>query len=153
MAGQVPTAGAILSLIGGIFVLLVGVWLAIIGTAFSFFLGSLTGLFFIGLVVGILIVVFAALMFAAPRMKVAWGALVIVLAIVSLPTALGGFFIGFILALIGGILAITYKPTPTMMAPPMMGAPMGGPVPAACPACGGPIDPARRTCTRCGRMV
>jgi Family of unknown function (DUF6114) len=156
MAGQTPTAGAILSLVGGIFILLGGLLIAAIGAVFSFILGGLTGLFFVGLLLGILIIVLSVLMFVAPRLKVAWGALVIVLAIVSIPfAALGGFVLGFILCLVGGILAIVHKAPAPMMGAPMMpppGAPMGAP-PAVCPACGGPVDPARRVCTRCGRMV
>ncbi len=155
MAGQVPTGGAILSLIGGIFVLLGGIAMAVIGSIFSGFLGDYTGLFFIGLIVGILIIVFAILMFAMPRMKLVWGILVIVFAFVSIPYAiLGGFVIGFILALVGGILAIVYKaPAPMAPPPPMAAPPAPGMVPANCPACGGPVDPNRRVCTRCGRAV
>ncbi|HZY91755.1 MAG TPA: DUF6114 domain-containing protein [Thermoplasmata archaeon] len=155
MAGQVPTAGAVLSLVGGIFILLGGLVLAFIGAIFSFLLGAYAGILFIGLVLGILIIVMSILMFVMPRMKVAWGALVIVLAIVSLPfTIFGGFVLGFILCLVGGILAIVYKaPAPMMGSPMMAPPPMGGAVPAVCPACGGPVDQARRVCTRCGRAV
>lgn len=164
MAGQTPTAGAVLSLVGGIFILLGGAVMAVIGTALSFFLGGLAGLFFIGLLDGILVIVMAILMFVAPQLKAAWGGLTIVFAILSLPFAfVGGFFIGFLLALIGGILAIVYKPPVVMMAPPPMmmpppppmGAPppMGTAPPAVCPSCGGPVDTTRRVCTRCGRAV
>ena len=155
MAGQVPTAGAVLSLVGGIFILLAGLVFAALGAIFSFVLGGFTGLFFVELVLGILVIVMAILMFAAPRMKTAWGALVIVLSIVSLPfPGFGGFVIGFILALIGGILALVYKAPQPMMGSPMMAPPpMAGAPPATCPACGGPVDAARRVCTRCGRAV
>ena len=155
MAGQTPTAGAVLSLVGGVFILLGGLLMAVIGATFSFLLGGLAGLFFVGLLLGILVIVMAVLMFVSPRLKAAWGALVIVFAIVSLPFAvLGGFVIGFILALIGGILAIVYKPpVPVMVAPMMPPPPMAAPPPTVCPACGGPVDTTRRVCTRCGRAV
>ncbi len=160
MANNVPTAGFVLSLIGGIFVLLAGIVLAVIGSFLASFIGGIAGIFFVGLVVGLLIIVLSVMLYVRPQMKTIWGILIIILAIVSLPTALGGFFIGFLLALIGGVLAITYKApqAPPMVAPPMMappmGAPMGsGPVPANCPSCGAPMNPASRTCTSCVRSV
>jgi hypothetical protein len=109
-------------------------------------------LFFIGLIIGILIIVFAILLFVAPQMKTAWGALIIVLSLLSWPFAFGGFFIGFLLALIGGILAITYKP-PVMMQAPMGQPMMGQPGAMACPHCGGMVNMQTRTCTACGRSV
>lgn len=150
MAHHVPVAGGVLSVIGSVFVLLAGLVLAFIGTAFSFLLGGYSGLLFIGLVIGILMLIVSILIFVMPQMKVAWGALVIVFSIASLPFALGGFFIGFILGLIGGILTLVYK-SPPAMAP--MGAPMAPPGTMACPACGGMVNMQTRTCMSCGRQV
>lgn len=151
MAHHVPIAGGVLSVIGSVFVLLAGIVLAVIGTAFSFLLGAYSGLLFIGLIVGILMLIISILIFVMPQMKVAWGALIIVFSIVSLPFALGGFLIGFILGLIGGILTIVYKSPP-------QAAPMGAPMPPppgtmSCPACGGMVNMQTRTCMSCGRQV
>lgn len=165
MSHHVPTTAFVLSLIGGIFVFLAGLVLAYIASFLAFFGFGLGGILYIGLVVGILMIVFSILLYVMPQAKTAWGALIIVLSIVSLPFALGGFIVGFILGLIGGIFAITYKPP--MMAPmmgqpmmgqpmmgqPMMGQPTGAPLPVACPACGGQINPQTRTCMSCGRAV
>ncbi|HEY6237838.1 MAG TPA: DUF6114 domain-containing protein [Thermoplasmata archaeon] len=153
MAHHIPTAGAVLSLIGGIFVLLGGYVVAVFGVLFSLFFPRLAGLFFIGLAIGALIIVLSILLFVVPQARVAWGALIIVLAVLSWPFALGGFFLGFLLALIGGILAITHK-APVMMQPPM-GQPMMPPPPGAmaCPHCGGVVNWQTRTCTACGRSV
>lgn len=145
MSHHVPTTAAILSLIGGVFILLAGAVLAVIGSFLAFFIGGSALFFYIGLFVGILTIVFAVMLFVKPEMKTIWGILIIVMSIVSLPTALGGFIIGFILALIGGILALTYK------APVM--APMGMPGTMTCPACGGAVNPQTRTCMACGKMV
>jgi len=41
-----------------------------------------------------------------------FGVLAIVLALLSIPVALGGFVLGFLLTLIGGILALTWKRPP-----------------------------------------
>ncbi len=148
MSNHVPVAGGVLSIIGSVFVLLAGAALAVLGSFLSFFIGGLAGLFYIGLLIGVLMLIFSILIFVMPSMKTAWGALVIVLAIASLPFALGGFIIGFILALIGGILTLVHKSTPAMAAPMP-----GQPVAMACPACGGMVNPQTRTCTACGRQV
>ncbi|HTT25855.1 MAG TPA: DUF6114 domain-containing protein, partial [Thermoplasmata archaeon] len=103
MSHHVPTAGAVLTIIGGVFILLAGLVLAVVGSFIALFFPGLAALFFIGLVIGILTLLMGILMLVKPEMKTAWGALTILFAIISIPTAFGGFVIGFILALIGGI--------------------------------------------------
>ena len=49
-------------------------------------------------------------MIALPSAHVVWGILAILFALVSIGVALGGFVVGFLLTLIGGILALTWKP-------------------------------------------
>jgi hypothetical protein len=132
MAHHIPTTAFILTLIGGVFVLLGGVVLAWLGSIFLSFGIAAGGLLFVGLGVGLLIIIMAILMWVAPGMKLVWGILTIVLSLVSWPFALGGFFIGFLLALLGGIFAITYKSQP-MMAAPMMPPPMPPMAPPAAP--------------------
>lgn len=160
MSHHVPTTAFVLSLIGGIFVFLVGLVLAYVGSLLAGFgFGLFSGFFYVGLVIGILMIIFAVMLYVMPQAKTAWGAIIIVLSVASLPFTFGGFIVGFILGLIGGIFAITYKPP--MMAPPMgqpmMGQPVMGqpmaPPPATCPACGGQINPQTRTCLSCGRAV
>ncbi len=112
-----PIGAAVLTIIGGIFILIGGLLISIIGFLFLAFLGLSSSFFYIGLVIGVLTLVMGALMLVMPSAHVAWGALVIVLAIVSWVFALGGFFLGFLLALIGGILAILWKPAPTTPQP------------------------------------
>lgn len=145
MSHHVPTTAGILSLIGGVFILIGGAVLAFVGTLFGALFGFSSFIFYIGLVIGILTIVFAVLLFVKPEMKLVWGILIIIMSLVSWPTALGGFFVGFLLALLGGIFAITYK------APVM--APMGMPGTMTCPACGGAVNPQTRTCMACGKMV
>ncbi len=121
-----PTAAFVLSLIGGIFILLVG---ALIAAVFAT-LGGLLGGFglgnfglgmallgTIGLIVGLIIIIAAAMLYMKPQQHVIWGVLILILSIVSIPFAFGGFIIGFILALIGGILGIVFKPQAPMAAP------------------------------------
>jgi hypothetical protein len=74
-----------------------------------------------------------------------YGALIVVLAIVSWITAFGGFFIGFLLALIGGILALTYKPAVPVV--------WQQPVQRVCPKCGRVVDPNVKFCPACGNSL
>lgn len=123
-----PTAAFILSLIGGIVYLLTGLIIA----AASTFIGSLAsfgGLGMVGVAVaavgavgiisGIIMVVGSVMMNSSERSKVRTGAiLVLVLAIIGAIFTVGGFVIGFILALIGSILGLTWKPAASMPPPP-----------------------------------
>ncbi|MCL4324238.1 MAG: DUF6114 domain-containing protein [Candidatus Thermoplasmatota archaeon] len=109
-----PTGAFVLSLIGGIFIVLGGITLMSLGAFFAFFLimfgVSVYVLGFIGVVVGVLVCISGYMVYRDPGAKVVWGALIIVFALLSWVVAFGGFFIGFLLALIGGILALTFKP-------------------------------------------
>jgi len=126
VTSEKPTAGLVLSLIGGIFILLVGILIAAVGG----FMGSLPGvpggganmvtlLGVVKIVNGLLVMVFGILLYVKPQQHVVWGVLVIVFSVVSLFDTLGGFIIGLILGLIGGILGAVWKP-PAPMAPGMM---------------------------------
>lgn len=138
--GEKPTAAFVLSLISGVLVLLTAllvfvaasllgsiiseipeipggsailtidpVWFAVIGTA--------------GLIFGVLILVGAGMIHSGEPGKVRVGSiLVLVFSILSLFTVGGGFFIGFVLGLIGGILGLTWKP-PVKQEPSTSGLP------------------------------
>ena len=121
-----PTAGFVLSLIGGIFIFLVGLGLAALGNIVGSMPGvplgganALTMLGAIGAVNGLVVMIFGVLLYVRPHQHVVWGVLIIVFSVVSLFDSLGGFFIGLILGLIGGIMGVVYKP-PAPMAPGMM---------------------------------
>ena len=82
-------------------------------------LGSGVGLFEFGVglmgVVGVLagtIVILAAVMLVKrPKKRSTWGSLIILFSFFSIyGAAIGGFGIGLVLGLIGGILAVTWKP-------------------------------------------
>jgi len=103
-----PTTAYILSLIGGIFVLLGGVLWALVGTLIAF----LTGFGFLlwaFLIFGIIIIIGAVSMNSNPNSTHTWGIVILVLGVISLfgvVTALGG-----LLAIIGGALALSWKPS------------------------------------------
>ncbi len=132
-----PTAAFVLSLIGGIFILLGGILTAVVLAAIGGILGGLGFTFMglglemmgiLGVVLSLILIIAAVMMYVKPQQHAIWGALVLVMAIISFPfTAFGGVIIGFILALVGSILGIVFKPSPPMVAP--YGAPPMAPPP------------------------
>ena len=114
-----PVRAIVLSLAGGLVVLasgLAGVYipkLAVLAPAV---------LIAVGLISGTLILVGASGLWMAPRRHMLWGLIVVLSSVPSL--LIGGgllgvlFPIGFMLSLVGGILAIQWKPRP--MAPPTL---------------------------------
>ncbi|MCI4351712.1 MAG: DUF6114 domain-containing protein [Thermoplasmata archaeon] len=160
--GNKPTAAFVLSLIGGIFILLGGLFIVAVGAIVSSVgfggVGGAVSLYGgVGALLGILVVVGAVMLWIRPQQHIIWGILIIVFAVISLYFAFfGGFGIGFLLSLIGGILALVYKPMPMMIGGGMMPGAMPGPgAPGVmtCPACGGAVNMQTRTCTMCGRAV
>lgn len=123
-------AAFILSLVGGILITLgsvFGMGLVAIGRPFFWgmmgyynypymmggyyngsygFYGWMYGLETLGLVVGILVIAFALLMRSKPQGRKTYGVLILVFSIISF-VGMGGFFIGAILGLVGGVLALT----------------------------------------------
>ncbi len=74
-------------------------------------MGSGLGLIgIVGIVFGLIVIVSAIMLNIRPEQHMTWGALIAVFSILSLFGGAGGFFVGLILGLIGGILAITWKP-------------------------------------------
>lgn len=134
---QQPSISFILSLIGGIIVLLTSVmnfaWF-VSGSPYwggfgSFMSGMMDGhhnfmgfyggsyeylvvFSLVGLVCGVIIVVSAAMLRANPREHVMWGAIIILFSVISF-MGMGGFFIGAVLGIIGGAFAVAYRPRMT----------------------------------------
>ena len=125
MSEEKPTAAFVLSLVGGILILINGLVLAALGAILALFFPA-AGILLaaLGLVFGIIVLLGAIMLWTQPGQHKTWSIVVLVFSILSLVIG-GGFIIGFILGLIGGILGIVWKPS---MA-------------------------AARTCTRCGRQV
>ncbi|GBC68984.1 hypothetical protein HRbin01_00674 [archaeon HR01] len=106
-----PTAAFVLSLIGGIFVIIGGLIGALIGATLTFFIGGVGGIFgVLGIIWGILIIIFAILLYNNPSQRVAYSVLIIIFSVLSWIGAIGGFLIGFVLGLVGGILGLVHGP-------------------------------------------
>lgn len=104
-----PVVAGVFTVLGGLFILGGGIIFALVGAIISLF-GYWSGLFVLGILVGLLTVLVGVLMIVVPSAHAVWGALAILFALVSIPVAIGGFVIGFLLALVGGILALRWKP-------------------------------------------
>jgi hypothetical protein len=117
-----PTAAFVLSLIGGIFILIgsliVSTLAGVVGGAMMLipFLGGFGALLIflgiLGVILGIIIIIGAIMINSGDPSRVRIGSiLVLIFSILSLFTTNGGFIVGFILALIGSILGLVWKPS------------------------------------------
>ncbi len=156
-----PTAAYVLSLLGGIFGLLISIAFLALGAlaysavntysdyytydtgAFGWGWGLLVGLGAWMLITSILIIVFAGKLKAHPLEHSKWGALILIFSIIGL----GGLF-----GLIGGILALVYKPI-MAGAQPQYGPPQQQYGPPQAAYAQPPPQPITRICPQCGRVV
>jgi len=161
-ARESPSVAFGLALAGGIIIILVGIVVAALGAAFTLFIAGLGGIFgLVGIVWGVLIIVFANLLRSKPEGHVGYGVAIIILALLSWVGAFGGFGLGFLLALIGGILAIVWNPsvssvnvTVTSGSIPAQGPISQGPVSTRfCPSCGAPVEAGAKFCRNCGKTL
>lgn len=125
----------------------------------------------VGIVFALIVIIGGVMMYQNPKSHTMWGVIILVLAIIDLP-GFWGFGLGSLLALIGGILALVFKPsmapgmmpgqsmgsypTGTMgqmgMTPPPMGQPMGQ-MGTTCKNCGASIPAGATRCPSCGASV
>jgi zinc-ribbon domain len=162
-----PRVAYILTLIGGIFFLLGAIVFAIVAAIFGSLISSvLPGLGAVLIAIGVLgiilalIVIFGAIkMRSNPSSAKTWGVIVLVLGLIGLFSG-AGYYLGPILTIVGGILAMIWHPTttgaPAWGQPQQMtmgAAPMGAP-PAAggrtCASCGSANAAGAQFCAKCG---
>jgi hypothetical protein len=109
-----PYDAAIVSAIGGIIILYVGIFglLVLFHTAHTSFdmLLEITGT-----VSGMLILVSSSLLYFNRKRHVIWGIIIFVCSILSWAGTSGGLFFGFVLVFLGGIMAISWSPEPMVI--------------------------------------
>jgi hypothetical protein len=128
-----PTAAFLLSLVGGIFILLGGGVMSMFGPfGFGNMMGGYRGMMggyysgygygmmggfgfgmfgILGLIFGIIVIISAFMLNSKPQEHSTWGILIVMFSVLSIfGGTMGGFGVGLILGLIGGILGITWKP-------------------------------------------
>jgi len=124
---ETPLTAFILSLIGGVFILLGGftlyLWSLYGGPWFDGMMGGMgmmggfglpyslmVGFELAGLVSGAFVLIGAIMIRMRPAEHVAWGVIVLVFSITSF-LGMGGFMIGALLGIAGGALALSWRPT------------------------------------------
>lgn len=164
-----PRTAYLLSLVGGILILFLSIIYALIlvvvaslfaAVGFGLGAGLAIGLAVVAIVFGLIILVLAMRLKSNPQGARTTGILILVFAVISFVGG-GGFYIGAILALIGGILAIVWTPPA-----PMAQAPWGQPVPPPgaapgaapagskfCSSCGSPNPAGTAFCAKCGAAM
>jgi hypothetical protein len=106
----------------------------------EFIVTRIVGLAFAG------VVLYAAIMLnSRPAQHVTWGTLILVFAVLSVFTSWAGFGIGLILGVIGGALAIAWRPAAALSTT----APAG----RFCPHCGRAIAMDAGFCSYCGHQL
>jgi hypothetical protein len=116
-----PTAAFVLLLIGGVLIVIGGIVVVAAGGLIPIpLIGGLVAILgILGVVFGILVIVGAVMVNSGEPSKVKTGSILgLIFGILSLFVAGGGFFIGFILCLVGGVLGLAWKPeAPIQQAP------------------------------------
>jgi hypothetical protein len=131
-----PTAAFVLSLVAGVFILLGGGMMLMFGSFMgSYGFGMMSGyggfvgmmgygrypfgvmspvfgvIGVFGLIFGAVVIIGAVMLNKKPAEHSTWGTVIVVFSVLSIfGSAMGGFGVGLILGLIGGILGITWKP-------------------------------------------
>ena len=107
--GEKPTAAFVLSLIGGILWLLFGLAVAAIGGLVTWFIGGIGAIFGVYFIImGLIVTIGAVMMYNTPSSAHTWGIVILILSIIS----------ANIFGLIGGILALIWKPSGGAPPPP-----------------------------------
>jgi hypothetical protein len=133
--GGRPTVAVILSIIGGALMLLGGSMAFIMLTYYDEDFGMMNGfggmmggyrhmmnglgfpydfmsdLMLVSLVSGVLVIIGAVMINIHPSQSSTWGTIMLVFSIFSF-LGMGGFLIGAVLGIVGGVLALSWKPKP-----------------------------------------
>ncbi len=129
---QKPTVPFVLSLIAGILTLIGGLTVTYLGRLrFDYMLRMTRGYRYVfasepgvlssfvsfigilGIVFGAVVIVSAVMLITRPKQHQIWGVLILIFSILSLFGGMAGYLLGLILGIVGGTLAIAWKPSTT----------------------------------------
>ena len=105
-----PVLAAVLTIVGGAFILAGGLVLWVLGTVLAHVFGLSSPLFLGGVVVGTVTILAGGLLWLVPAGRRVLGAVVLACAVASIPLAFGGLVLGFVLAAVGGAIAVARPP-------------------------------------------
>lgn len=126
-SGDRPVAAAMLGLIAGVLMLIGGVaglviWAVAIPYGMWGMMGGMMtwlGLMFLGmffvvvmLISGVVVLTASVMLQSRPAQAQTWGLLMLVFSVIGL-LGMGGFVIGSVLGIIAGVLALTWRPSPS----------------------------------------
>jgi hypothetical protein len=149
-----PTLAVVLSLLGAALMIVEGIYLASVASVvgslgYGEAAGLIGGLGFLGLLLGFIVLILAILLWRDPDAHVGYGIAILVFSVVSILGG-GGFYIGLVLGLIGGVLAIVFEPSEEYI--------LDNPTTRAgvaqfrtCSMCEARISPGEIYCPNCGR--
>jgi hypothetical protein len=117
---QVPVGACVLASLGGALLVLEG-FAALVGASLLAAVGvsapGVAGLAALLVLDGILVLLIGFFLLFNPRSHQGCGIALVTLGTLSLPLG-GGFFLGAVVTLVGGVLAIVFRPTPVEIEPP-----------------------------------
>jgi drug/metabolite transporter (DMT)-like permease len=152
-----PGLAAVLSVLGGTLILLAAFWwlwttnlhATVPPTRYDLRVEALA---IVGMIVGGITILCGYLLVVVPRSHFGLGLGLVLLSFLSLGTALvGALFLGFLLTLIGGVLALAFHPDLAYYpSPPVAYTPGVPPAGLVCRRCGGLGAPGTRFCPYCG---
>jgi hypothetical protein len=150
-----PTAAFVLSLLGAIFYLIGGLGVAALASLALLIPFAGVAIFavgLVGLISGIIMIIGATMINSSDKGRVRTGSiLVLVFLLVGAIFTIGGLFIGFLLALIGSILGLTWSPSIPSVAVPVPVQPVVGM--KYCPSCGTQVAAGVAYCPKCGTKL
>jgi hypothetical protein len=104
-----PEGAIVLSMIAGVFIMINGLIVAILGAFMTFmFMPAGIVVLIAGLILGLVVFIAAIKLSQNPEEHITWGVLILVFSLLSIVIG-GGFIIGMILGFIGGLLAIVWN--------------------------------------------
>ncbi len=86
-------------------------WGGMMGTGYGMMGFAFGAMGILGLIFGAIVIISALMLNSRPEQHSTWGSVIVLFSVLSIfGSAMGGFGVGLVLGLIGGVLAITWKP-------------------------------------------